>query len=127
MTNILAIDHGTKRIGLAWVQDGLDVVLPFGVVENTGTYTVPKVLLKIIKEEHIDKLVIGLPISLNGDEMEHAKQIRLFGEELVEQSGLPVVYVDERFTSRQADAMGGDITRDEKAAMVILQSYCDAF
>jgi len=117
--NILGIDYGKKRIGLAWVQGGLDVVLPFGVTEEEG-------LPGLIKEEKIGKAVVGLPLGLDGGENDNTKRVRKFVDVLKMQTGIPVEFVDERFTSQQADRMeGGTATRDEKSAMVILQSYLD--
>lgn len=119
--NILAVDYGRKRIGLAWMQEGLDVVLPYGVIEN-GNITK---LVKLIKEEKINKVVMGLPIGLDSNENKNTEKVREFADELQKKSDVALEFVDERFTSAQADRMEGDATRDEKAAMVILQSYID--
>ncbi|MDP2692462.1 MAG: Holliday junction resolvase RuvX [bacterium] len=117
--NILGIDYGKKRIGLAWVQVGLDVVLPYGIVGNIDE------LVELIKREGINKLVVGMPIGLDGNENDNTARVRKFAEELINKTKLPLEFVDERFSSRQADSMGGDVSRDEKSAMVILQSYLD--
>lgn len=118
--NIIGIDYGKKRIGLAWVQEGLDVVLPYGIVGNVEE------LIKLVKKEKIDKLVIGLPIGLDGrQENENTQRVREFAEKLKKEIDLPIEFVDERFSSAEADSMGGEVSRDEKAAMVILQSYLD--
>lgn len=120
--NVLAIDYGDKRIGLAWVQTGLDVILPYGLI--TGGL---KELVSLIKKEHIDKLVIGLPIGLErSEENKNTEKVRKFADKLKKETGLPVEFVDERFSSAQADSMGGEVSRDEKSAMVILQSYIDS-
>lgn len=117
--NILGIDHGKKRIGLAWVQSGLDVVLPYGVVNNVDE------LVKLIKEEKIDKLVVGMPVGLDGKENKNTERVKEFVKELESKSKLKVEFVDERFTSAQADNMGGEASTDEKSAMLILQTYLD--
>jgi len=117
--NLLGIDYGKKRIGLAWVQTGLDVVLPYGLVEGLEE------LVKLIKKEKIDKVVLGLPLGLSGEENDNTRRVRAVAEKLKEQIDLPVEFVDERFSSAQADNMGGEASRDEKAAMVILQNYLD--
>lgn len=117
--NLLAIDYGKKRIGLAWCQAGLDVVLPYGVVGSLDE------VVNLIKKEGIDKLVIGMPTGLDGKKNENTKKVHKFAADLRERIDLPIEFVDERFSSRQADNMGGDASRDEKAAMVILQSYLD--
>ena len=119
--NLLAIDYGDKRIGLAWAQTGLDVILPYGLIEG-GV----KELTSLIKKEHIDKLVIGLPIGLESQEENmNTKKVRKFADKLKKETNLPIEFVDERFSSAQADSMGGETSRDEKSAMVILQSYLD--
>ncbi len=120
--NILAIDYGTKNIGLAWCQKELGVVLPFGNVES-GRWKVG--LVNLIKKEKVDKVVVGLPVGLDGKENENTKKIREFVDELKKEIDVPVDFVDERFTSAQADSMGGTVSRDEKSAMIILQSYID--
>lgn len=118
--NILAIDYGKKRIGLAWVQVGLDVVLPYGIVSTMDE------LVQLIEKEKIDKLIVGFPIGLDGKENRNTKETQLFVSELKKKVDLPIEFIDERFTSKQADSMGGEASRDEKAAMVILQNYLDS-
>lgn len=115
--NILGIDYGKKRIGLAWVQDGLDVVLPFGIVKQKDE------IKKIIIEENIDKVVVGFPLKADGEDTDSTDMVRNFVEELKHSVDIPVEIIDERFTTAQAKQMGGDASLDEKAAMLILQTY----
>ncbi|MBI4992565.1 MAG: Holliday junction resolvase RuvX [Candidatus Magasanikbacteria bacterium] len=120
--NILAIDYGSKHVGLAWCDDALKVVLPFGKVERgTGNGG----LIELIKKEKIDKLVVGLPLGLGGKENDNTRRVRKFVDELKKEIKISVDFIDERFTSAQADNMGGTSGRDEKSAMIILQSYID--
>ncbi len=121
--NILGVDFGQKRIGLAWVQEGLDLILPYGVIQHEEW---KEKLPSLIKEEGIQKVVIGNPLGMSGEDNENTKRVQAFADELKELAQLPVEMYDERFSSKQADAMGGDASRDEKSAMVILQSYMDA-
>lgn len=147
--NILAIDYGAKRMGLAWTDTAMGVVLPYGVIENSkseirnssppqrdpataGKQTSNsklKTLVKLcelIKTERIEKVVMGLPIGLDGKENENTKNVRTFAAELEKEISTPIDFIDERFTSAEADRMlGGEASRDEKAAMVILQAYID--
>lgn len=123
--NILAIDYGSKNIGLAWCQKELKVVLPFGCIAGKGEGGNGKELIELIEKEKIDKVVVGLPVGLGGGENENTKKIRKFVSELKKEIDVPVDFIDERFTSAQADRMGGEASRDEKAAMIILQSYLD--
>lgn len=123
--NILAIDYGTKNIGLAWCDTGVKVVLPFGLIKlQVISYKLQKVI-EVIRNEKIDRVIVGLPIGLDGKENENTKKIRKFVDELKKEIDVPVDFVDERFTSAQADRMGGTVSRDEKSAMIILQSYID--
>ena len=126
--NILAIDYGSKNIGLAWVQAGLDVVLPFGRIsahsgagEGRGG---AEEIARVIKEEGVGLAVVGLPLGLDGKENENTKRARSFARELRLAAGIPVKLFDERFTSQAADRLGqGGASRDEKAAMAILEAY----
>lgn len=118
--NILGVDYGQKRVGLAWVQEGLDVVLPYGVIQHDMW---KEELTKLIQEERIQKVVIGNPLSMIGESTENTKRVQAFADELEALVDIDIEFYDERFSSQQADSMGGDATRDEKAAMVILQGY----
>lgn len=123
--NILAIDYGTKNIGLAWCQKELGVVLPFGQLKDYKTDRLKDYFVELIQKEKIDKVIVGLPVGLDGKENENTKKIRNFADELKKAIEITIDFVDERFTSAQADRMGGEASRDEKAAMIILQSYLD--
>ena len=118
--NILAVDYGTKNIGLAWAQIGLGVVLPYGVIKDKNLDE----LVKLIKKENIDKVIIGLPFGLKEKENENTKKIRKFADDLKKIINIPIEFEDERFSSQAADRMeGGGASRDEKSAMIILQGY----
>ncbi len=118
--NILGVDYGRKRIGLAWVQEGLDVVLPYGVVGSL------KELVDLIEVEKIDKVVFGLPLTLEDlSENANTKRIRNFADEVKKQTGVEIDFADERLTTSEAMQMGGDATLDEKSAMLILETYLE--
>ncbi len=117
---ILGIDYGTKRIGLAWSDTTLGVVLPFGIVK-----TIPS-LIKLIQEEKVGKVIIGFPMGLNGKENTNTKRVQEAGFEIQKATGITVDYFDERFSSQAADAAGGNVSRDERSAMIILEGYLDA-
>ncbi|MBP7992586.1 MAG: Holliday junction resolvase RuvX [Candidatus Magasanikbacteria bacterium] len=123
--NILGIDWGKKRVGLAWVQSGLDVVLPFGVIETHKVDPLAEII-SIIREEKINIVVFGLPKTLSGAEQENALAVREVGEKVAEATGVKVDFLDERYSSRAADRFGADgASRDEKAAMIMVQAYLD--
>ena len=114
---ILAVDYGTKNIGLARASSGIDVILPFGKVSNLPELT------SIIIKEKIDKLIVGLPLGLDGSENKNTQRVRKFIEELKKEIDIPVEFITEIFSSQAGDRIGAGVSRDEKAAMVILQSY----
>ncbi len=123
--NILGIDWGKKRVGLAWVQSGLDVVLPFGVIETHKVDPLAEIVA-IVKEEKIDVVVFGLPKTLAGTEQANAIAVREVGKKVAEATGVKVEFLDERFSSQAADRFGADgASRDEKAAMIIVQAFLD--
>jgi len=144
--NILGIDYGVKNIGLAWCQVGLDVVLPFGSLNSDQK--IVNNLVTLINEEGIDKVVVGLPVGLDGEENENTERVRGFVDELKGQIDISIEFVDERYSSKQADKMFDPVvarsrsgykthggmrqvreakksSRDERSAMVVLQYYLD--
>lgn len=124
--NILGVDFGTKRIGLAWVNKDLGVVLPYGQIRGKDKEEMILNLAKFIKDERIDKVVFGLPLTLEGEESPNSRRVRAFVDELKKNINVPVDFYDERLSSYAADQMEGEATRDEKAAMIILQDYLEA-
>src|SRR3989338_3535402 len=122
--NLLGIDYGQKRIGLAWVDDGLGVVLPFGVLMNKKEMVLGD-LDQLVRDQRFGKIVIDLPLGLDGSENANTAVVRQFGSSVSRVIHIPCDYMDERLTSQYADAMGVEASRDEKSAMVILQSYLD--
>ncbi len=121
--NILAVDFGTKNIGLAWTDTGMGVILPFGVINEKTVEQKIQALVKVIVTEKIQKVVVGLPIGLNGGDNANMARVKAFGDDLQKNISIPVDFYDERFSSQQADRMGGDASRDEKSAMIILEDY----
>jgi putative Holliday junction resolvase len=121
--NIIALDIGQKRTGVAWADTGINVVLPLGVVKFSTEEKAFDELTAFLSKESFDMLVFGLPVSLDNTENDHTKRIRSFGEAVGKHFRKNVVFFDERFSSQQADRSAGGVSRDEKAAMIILESY----
>lgn len=123
--NILGIDFGTKNIGLAWVDTGFGAVLPYGLIKDEKGKTKLAQLAELIKKERIEKVVIGLPMNLRGGDKENknTERIREFAGEIKDLVDVPVEFMNEMFTSQQADRMGDGVSRDEKSAMIILEDY----
>lgn len=131
---ILALDYGQKRVGVAVS----DVLLFMAHGRETLHYQSRRELLerlhKIVEQERIGLIVIGLPRNMNGTEGEMSEKVRVFMSTLAEQEQLPVVPWDERLSSRQAERTLADLGKsarqqrgmvDQLAAVFILQSYLD--
>ena len=123
--NLLAIDYGKKKIGLAFTTTEVDLIIPLGQIGGGEEKIRRGKVLEIIKEKKIDKVIVGYPYGLKGEENENTARVDKFVGQLKNDVDTPVELVDERFSSLLADRMGGTVSRDEKAAMVILQSYLD--
>lgn len=117
--NILAIDYGIKRIGLAKWNSQVKVVLPFGIVSNLDE------ILQLNKEEIFDKIVVGMPYSSQDQQAKNSNvnRVKEFINQLQNKLKIDIDIFDERFSSQQADRMGGIASRDEKSAMIILEGY----
>lgn len=119
----LGIDWGEKRIGLAIGDDEVKIASPYSVAEK------PEAIIDIIKEEEIDCLVIGRPVSLVDPNFPVSEKFEQFVNFLKDNAHVKIEFLDERLSSKAADALAGDkktkASRDEIAAMLILQQFLD--
>lgn len=123
MGRILALDHGSARCGCA-VSDPtgtLASVLP--VVERPDTRAGLAALAKLVQEQEVERVVVGLPLTLAGEEGEQAREARAFSERLAGTLSVPVELHDERLTTRLAERTGGSGDPDSRAAAHLLESY----
>ena len=135
MSRILAIDYGKKRTGIA-VTDVLQIIA-------NGLTTVPTsglmdFILYYVGKEPVERIVVGYPKQMNNEDSENMKRITPFVNQLKKKlPGIPVEFVDERFTSvlaHQAMLDGGLKKKarqnkalvDEISATIILQSYLES-
>ena len=129
---LLGLDHGTRRIGVAISDSSQMIASPYAVL---AADTVFDDIDTILQEEEIAGFVVGLPVSLSGEEGESAKAARRFAAQLAERTGRPVDLADERFTTKVAEAALIDAglrrdkrrdIRDKMAATVMLQTHLDS-
>jgi len=100
----LAIDHGTKKIGLAF-SDELEILAsPFAVWPQEEARTLER-LARLCKEEGVQALALGLPRHKDGAESATAPAARAFGEDLAARTGLPVRFVNEHLSSAEAERL----------------------
>lgn len=129
---VMALDVGERRIGVA-------VCDPLGITaQGVETYTRKGEVRdeahfdELLQTWQVERLVVGLPRHMNGDEGDSAQKARAFGDALSARYGLPVTYVDERLTTVAAHRALSEGNANHKkrknavdmlAAVMILQSY----
>lgn len=126
--NYLSIDYGEKRIGLALGDSETKMAFPFGVLENKSDDFILEEIQKICVQEKVSQIIVGLPLTMEGERGPQAEQILHFVNFLKINLNMPVVTEDERFSSVMVAKLMAEHKvkeRDAVAAMIILQSYLD--
>ena len=116
---ILALDYGSARTGVAVSDPTGMIARPIGVVKAVTGKRGFDDLLALIREEHPERVVVGLPLTLKGEHGAQAAETSAFVESLRAAVDVPVELFDERFTSVLA---GGD---DARAAAHLLSTYLE--
>jgi len=119
---VLALDHGTVRIGAAICDPTGTLCTPLPVIEPPE----PASVVTLVREREVERVVVGLPVHLSGEEGSQAALARTFTAELQALLDIPVDTYDERLTSRMADASrraGSKAARDSLAAAHLLDDY----
>lgn len=133
MSRVLALDHGTRRIGVAIGDTEAGMAFARGAIQRRGLDRDLALIGELCAEEGVERIVIGLPLHADGSEGEQAAAARAFGERLAA-LGHDIVYADERLTSweageqlteagRRPERASGEL--DSAAARLILQQYLD--
>ena len=134
MARILSIDYGKKRTGLA-VTDPLQIIA--GGLATVPTAQLFDYLVKCIREESVELIVIGEPRQPNGEPSENLARVRQFVARWKNHQQVPIIYYDERFTSVLAHKamIDGGLKKkarqnkalvDEISATIILQSFLES-
>ena len=131
---VMGLDVGTKTIGVAvsdpfgWTVQGITTVMRKSMSDDLAA------LRKLISENEVEQILLGLPLNMNGTKGPSAENAERLGSELEEAFGLPVLYQDERLSTAamQKVLISGDVSRgkrkqviDKLAAVYILQGYLD--
>ena len=132
-TRFLGIDHGTRRIGLAYGDD-IGVATPLPAITAADPAKRWSGLGTLLRERRITEVVLGLPLNMDGSSGPKAKEVEAFAQRIRSEFGLPVHLVDERLTSYEAESTippsrRRDVRKaglvDSRAATIILQDYLD--
>jgi putative holliday junction resolvase len=135
----LAVDLGSRRVGLALSDEGGRFATPYEVVNVTSPEQATESVLKLVAKEGVERIVVGLPLNMDDSVGPQAKKAIEWGRAVGERSGKPVLFVDERLSSFDAEQQlierkrGGEkLTRQRKkeqldaiAAASFLQAYLD--
>jgi putative Holliday junction resolvase len=119
---VLALDHGTVRIGCAISDPSGTLSTPLPVIEPPE----PRAVSELVADHDVERVVVGLPLHLSGEEGSQAALARSFCAELEAILEVPVETYDERLTTRMADASlraGASAPRDSIAAAHLLEAY----
>ncbi|MCD6096801.1 Holliday junction resolvase RuvX [bacterium] len=115
----LGIDFGDKYVGLSLAEEPLNIAFPYKVVENKGKKSLVSQILKIIQEQGVNKVIVGLPYGLSANFTEQTRKTESFVNLLKESIDIPVETFDERLTTKSILQKGEKISHDSSAALIL--------
>ncbi len=131
----MGLDVGTKTVGVAVADELGFTAQPITVIRRSNLKADLSELIRLAQDREVDRLVIGLPLNMDGSEGPRALATRKFGDALAKASSLTIIYQDERLTTVAAERslLEADVSRskrreviDQVAASLILQGWLDA-
>ncbi|MBD3156210.1 Holliday junction resolvase RuvX [Candidatus Peregrinibacteria bacterium] len=132
---VLGIDYGDQRIGIAVSDHNREISFVRDYLPNTGKRHVLNALQAFCETENITLIIVGLPLTMEGNDSEQTKKVRRFVSALKSVLDIPVVLHDERLTTRRSDVILTTLgkkehekkeRRDSIAASLILQNYLES-
>jgi len=127
---VLALDFGTARTGVAMTDLSATIAHPYDPVLKANSSDGIATIVRLIEANDVTRIVVGLPVGLQGDETTQTARCRSFAARLAQHTAVPIELHDERFTSKLADrtvaATGSVASRDSLAACHLLQSWMEA-
>lgn len=134
MPRYLGIDYGEKRIGLALSDPTLIIAQTYKTIHFVSSKDLLQQIGILVEELDINKIILGLPLSMKGSDSQKTKEVRVFGEKLSKTLIIPVIYFDERLSTVRAHQILKELGKqpsksrqkvDQLAAQQILQTYLD--
>ena len=123
---VLALDYGSARCGCALSDPTGTIVTPIEPVAKPASRRGLAALGQLVSEREVKRVVVGLPLSLRGQDTNQTRETRVFAETLARRLGedVPVELLDERFTTRIAASMDhASTSEDSRAAAVLLEGW----
>jgi len=126
---VLALDHGSARCGCALSDPTGTLATPIEPVLRPETKAGIKQLRELVEQREVDRVVVGLPLSLSGADSDQTREARAFADKLRSALGpaVPVELFDERFTTTIAASSAGSESEDSRAAAVLLDDWLARF
>lgn len=121
--NILGLDVGERRIGIARINSVAQIAEPLAVLQNDANFVTE--LKGYITEHSIDVLVVGMPRNMKGEKTKQSASVESFASANLQDLGLPVVFQDETLSTVVAESRSSmpKAMEDAVAACVILEDY----
>ena len=124
---VLALDYGSARCGCALSDPTGAIVTPIEPIFSPATRRGLRSLEALIREREVERVVVGLPLSLSGQDTSQTTEARAFARRLADRlgAGIPVEMHDERFTTLLArrSADGASAGEDSRAAAHLLEGW----
>ena len=121
----MALDYGSARTGVAVSDPTGTLARPLGVVEQAGSDKGRAELARLVREEEVERVVVGLPLTLRGTRGEQAAETERFVETLRAVLDVPIELYDERFTTDLAEKTAGAAPEDALAAAHLLSGWLE--
>jgi putative holliday junction resolvase len=123
---VMALDYGSARTGVAVSDPTGTVARPLSVVERAGTEDGLAELARLAREQEVERVVVGLPLTMRGTRGEQAVETEGFADALRGVVDVPVELFDERFTTDLAQRMPGAVAAvDSLAAAHLLSDWLE--
>ena len=120
---VLALDYGAARCGVAVSDPTGTLATPLDPVLKPGTKKGLQRLSELVDELDVDRIVVGLPVSLGGGDSAQTSETRQFADRLRAAVDVPLELYDERFTTSLAEQAGGTASLDSRAAAILLDEW----
>jgi putative Holliday junction resolvase len=122
---VMALDYGSARTGVAVSDPTGTLARPLGIVERAGTESGLAELVRLVREEEAERVIVGLPLTMRGTHGEQAAETEQFAETLRGVLDVPVELFDERFTTDLAQRTAGAAPEDALAAAHLLSNWLE--
>jgi putative Holliday junction resolvase len=120
---VLALDYGSARCGVAVSDPSGTLATPLAPVLRPGTKVGLRQIAALAHELGVERVIVGLPVSLRGGDSAQTRETRQFADRLGEVTRLPIELYDERFTTSLAEQAGGEAALDSRAAAILLDEW----